>query len=277
MLQVVGGLLERAAVPQAAVLVAEQDQLARRAEPGGGPAVLDGEQRGQAPGLRLLREAGRDHPGQPDRVGTEVAVVGAPGRGDEGLVVHHVDHREDVGQPLLEAVGDAQVDAGRDDLALGADDPLGERLLVDEERARDLRCGETDDRAQGERQPGLRREGRVAAGEQEGEPVVGGRYAVISLARRGLGEQLGRPLASASGAEQVHGVALSGGGQPGARPVRRTVAAPARQCLDDRALHRLLGDVEVAEAAVQGGHQPARLLADRAGQQIVARGHSNWL
>ena len=42
-------------------------------------------------------------------------------------------------------------------------------------------CGvvETDDGAQGERQPGLGREGRVAAREEKREPVVGGRYVVI--------------------------------------------------------------------------------------------------
>ena len=121
--------------------------------------------------------------------------MGPPGRGDEGLVVHHVDHREDVGQPLLEVVGDAQVDAGRDDLALGPDDPLGERCSLTR-NARAI-CGVV--RPMTARRVSASRASGARAGwqqrEEQREPVVGGRDVGIGLGGRRLGEPLGRRAA----------------------------------------------------------------------------------
>ena len=79
--------------------------------------------------------------GQPDRVAGEVAVLGAALGGDEALVVHQPDDRQHVGEPLREHVvgGDRQRDAGHDDLALGAHDPLGERASLTR-NAREI-CG----------------------------------------------------------------------------------------------------------------------------------------
>ena len=151
--------------------------------------------------------------GQPDRVGGQVAVLGGAGRGDEPLVEHHVDDGEHVVEPGRELVRrrDRQRDAGLDDLALGPDDPLGERALVDQERAGDLRRGEADHRAEGERQPGLGRQSRVAAGEEQGQPVVG------------AGPRVGRraarpgPRATAAASSGVRRRARCAGRPPAAR------------------------------------------------------------
>ena len=97
----------------------------------------------------------------------------------------------------------------------------------------------------------------MAAGEEQGDPVVG---AAAFDRRLGPGCQ---GLLPAAAPDQVERVALCGRGQPGDGPVRSTVAAPGRQGLDDRALYRLLCDVEIAEAAVQGGDQATGLLAER--------------
>ena len=127
------------------------------------------------------RQAGRHHAGQPDRVAGEVAVLGAAVGGHEALVVHQRDDRQDVGEPLGQHVvgGHGEGDPGRHDLALGADDPLRQRALVDQERPRDLRRRHADDRPQGERQPSLGRERRVAAREEQRQPVVGGRRTAV--------------------------------------------------------------------------------------------------
>ena len=233
--------------------------------------VLDGEQRGQPPRLGLLGHGGGDHAGQPHGVRGQVAVLGGAGRGDEALVEHHVDDGEHVGEPVRELVGrrDGQRDAGLDDLALGADDPLRERALVDQERAGDLRRGEADHRAEGERQPGLGGQGRVAAGEQQREPVVGagpraaaGGWARAASARCRVPRRTpSRALRWAATCSQAAG--LRGG------PSRRQRG----ERLDDGRLDRLLGQVEVAEAPRQPGHQRTSLLAQRLREETVRLWH----
>ena len=74
--------------------------------------------------------------------------------------------------------------AGVADLALGPHQPLGHRRLGHEEGAGDLGRGEAAEGAQGERDPGLEGERRVAAGEDQPQPVVGD-AAVPSCRRRG--------------------------------------------------------------------------------------------
>ena len=247
--------------------------------------MLDPQQRSQAPRLGPLGQAVGDDLGEPDRVGAEVAIVGAPRGGDERLVVGEVDDGEHVGKPLVQILGHLELDAGGDDLALGPDDPLREGLLVDEERPRDLGRGQADDGAQGQREPRLRRQRRVAAREQQRQPVV---LVVTDVLVGRDASSAGGPASrstaracrprdrSRSSALRWAAVVSQAAGRRGV-PSRRQL----RECLDHRALYRLLGDVEVAEAAVQGGDQAARLLADRGRQQPVAAAssvrHSNWL
>jgi hypothetical protein len=77
-------------------------------------------------------------------------------------------------QPEAEVVrrGHAEGDSGCGDLALGAKDALVDRRLAGEERARDLRHRQPADRPQRQRDLALARDGRVAAREQQREPVL---------------------------------------------------------------------------------------------------------
>ena len=63
-------------------------------------------------------------------------------------------------------------DPGRLDLGLRAGDPLTHGGLWHQEGAGDLGDGQPADQAQRQRDPGLHRQGRVAAGEDQPEPVV---------------------------------------------------------------------------------------------------------
>ena len=75
----------------------------------------------------------------------------------------------------------------------------------------------------------------------------------LAGARRiGPGRQGALPARAAYG---VEGVAPGGHLEPGGGVVRRTVAAPGGERLDDGLLDRLLGEVEVAEPAGQPSHQ----------------------
>ena len=152
-------------------------------------------------------------------------------------------------------------------------DALRERALVHEERPRDLRCREADDGAEGEREPCVRRERRVAAGEEQRQPVVGLptgrlRWAIGYVDPRG---ERSLPVPQP---HPVHRVAVGGHLEPRARTLRRPVTPPCRQRLDHRALHGLLGEVEVAEPSRQPGHQRPGLLAQGAREEVVRGGRS---
>jgi hypothetical protein len=130
----------------------------------------------------------REHSCEPDRLATQVAPHRRPVPGVED----EVDRREDDAQPLRhEVLGrHAQRDACVPDLPLRAHEPLGERRLGDEEGPRDLGRRQAADEAQRQRDLRFRRERRVAAGEDQLEPLVGnGRLLVVGELRR-AGEQL---------------------------------------------------------------------------------------
>ena len=133
--------------------------------------------------------------------------------------------------------------------------------------------------AQGQRDLRLRRQRRVAAGEDQPQPVVrdtGHRRAVAGPARLGtrgvvLDEQRQLPRAASPRA--------AGRRAPGRRatvvsqaagPVRHTRARPGRERLGVRVLDALLGEVEVAgDAHRRGEHEAplARCAAHRVGDR----------
>ena len=112
---------------------------------------------------------------------------GAGGR-RVALVEDEVEHGEHRAKPLGQQVvgGHAEGDARGADLALGPDEPLRHRRLGYEKGVRDLGRRQAADLAKGERDPTLRREGRVAAREHEREPVVRDCGYVLLLDRHGL-------------------------------------------------------------------------------------------
>ena len=125
----------------------------------------------------------------------------------------------------------------------------------------DLGHGQTADHPQGQRNPRLHGESGVTAGEDEAEPVV-----VDGAERLGrVGQQHQRLLvlvrAPGLAPETVDGLAVGGGGQPGAGVGRYAVDRPALDGGRERVCGHLLGDVEITEAPGEGRNHPGPFLA----------------
>ena len=184
---------------------------------------------------RLVGQQRAQHPAEPDRlVGQLGADRGVARAGEVALVEDEVDdgqHRRRAARRGRRPTAPGRGCCAPLILLLGPGDPLGHRRLRDEERRGDLGDGQPAEQAQGERHPGLRRERRVAAGEDQPEPVVldragrlVGGVVVDHQGRLVLGVALG--LA----ADPVDGPVAGGGGQPAARVGRHAVdAASARR------------------------------------------------
>ena len=83
---------------------------------------------------------------------------------------------------------------------------------------------------------------------------------MIICVLRGSGQQGELFLADPGAPEPVDGLAAGRGGQPAAA-VRRHVAAPVLEGLDERVLHGVLGQADVAQPRGERGPDPAGLLA----------------
>ena len=189
-------------------------------------------------------------PAQPDRLGAQV-VAGEGGRaGGE----HQVDHRQHGPEPVgqVGVAGHPVGDAGVADLALGAHQPLRHRRLGHQERVGDLLGGQPAEQPERERHLRLDGQRRVAAGEHEPEPVVAHGphlHRFLALVQQG---GLGVPVvAGRLAAQPVDRLALGRGDDPAGRAGREPVRGPVLHGRDERVLHRLLGDVEVAEGRVR--------------------------
>ena len=159
------------------------------ADAGLAPRVLEEDQREQAEHLGLVGHEDREQLREPRRLVAEVAADELVARRRRvALVEDQVEHGEHRAQALRQQVvgRDAERDARVADLPLRAHEPLRERRLRDEERARDLRRAQTADLVQRQRDARLGRERGVAAGEDEAQPLVGDRAHVVLL----LGSQL---------------------------------------------------------------------------------------
>ena len=191
--------------------------------------------------------------GEASRRGREVA-----------LVEDQVDDGEHAVHALAEVLRrrDPVGDLGRADLLLRAGDALRHRRLGDEEGLRDLGHGEAAEQAQGQRHPRLGCERGVAAGEDQPQPVVldhAGRLVGCVVGHHECRLVLG--VAVGLAADPVDRAVARGRGQPAAGVGRYAVAGPALDGGQQRLAGRLLGDVDVAEAAGQRGDDPAVLLA----------------
>ena len=122
-LQQVPALAELLPVPQRAVLVIEQDDLAV-AQPGRPARVVQQHQRQQREHLALVRHESGERPAEPDRLGGEVDAPASP-----ALVEHQVDHGEDRRQPVRQLMigRHGERNAGVPDLVLRPRQPLAHR------------------------------------------------------------------------------------------------------------------------------------------------------
>ena len=178
-------------------------------------------------------------------------------------------------------------DMGVGDLALGADDPLAHGGLRDEERAGYLGGGQAADRPQRERD--LRRlvKRGVTAGEDQPEPVI---VEHAFLTHRGMflvvqADQLTEPGGSVRHrtvpAEPVDRPSPGRDGDPGTGVARDAVPGPGGERGLECVLHRVLGQLEVADLPDQGRQDGRALVAEdaldrrgrpgRGGNLVVAR------
>src|SRR4029453_9692402 len=126
---------------------------------------------------------------------------------------------------------------------------------------------EAAEQAESERHLRFRGEGRVAAREDEAKPVVlhGAlpfwRAGIVVAARkdRRLAQQF---PSTRLAAQAVYGAVAGGRRDPRAWVGRQAVACPLAQGDRERVLHRILGDIDVAEDADQGSDRSAGLLAE---------------
>jgi hypothetical protein len=245
-------------IPARAVLLGQQHQLSV-GEAGVAASVVDQHQGQQRAHLGLVGHQLGERAAEPDRLGRQVPATAV------ALVEDQVDDRQHGGKAVGEHVRrrDSERDAGVLDLAPRAHEPLGHRVLGDQEGASDLVGGEAAERAQRERDLRLQRERRVAAGHDQLEALVGDGGLVHRLLHycRRL-EQLGLLGERAVAADAVDRAVAGGGHEPGPRVVRRALARPALGGDRERVLGGLLGELEVAEEADQGRQDASPLVAE---------------
>jgi hypothetical protein len=138
------------------------------------------------------------------------------------------------------------------DLPFRAHESLRERRLRDEKRTRDLVRLQAGHLAERQRDLRLDGERRVAAREDEAEPVVGDRAHVLFLFGAELfepREELRLACERALPADPVDRAVARRRDDPCSGLPRDAVSRPALERCRERVLHRVLGKVEVAEDA----------------------------
>ena len=168
-------LLDERPAPAAPVLLRQGEQLSLGADARVQARGGQEHQREQTQDLRLLGEELDQEAPEPDGLFAEVDADQAIPRGrGVAFIEDQVDDGEHASEPLSELaqLGHAVGDARLADLRFGADQALSQRGLWHQERAGDFVGFEAAEEAQGQRHPGGQGEGRVAAGEDQPQPVV---------------------------------------------------------------------------------------------------------
>src|SRR5207302_2087884 len=141
------------------------------------------------------------------------------------------------------------------DLALGAHQALRHGRLGNEERTCDLRCGQSAQESERQRDLGLHGERRMAAGEHQSQTVVAhgtllGRFTVRLKQRR-----LRLPIFPGRLAtEAVDGPVARRGDDPSRRARRQPIRGPPLRRRREGVLNRILGDIDVTEDPDQDRH-----------------------
>src|ERR1700674_3985782 len=257
---------EEVTVPDGAVLVSEQDQVAVRRRAGGSPRPDQQHERKQAHALRFVGHELHQETSEPDGLRAELLTDQAlPRTRRVTLVEDEIDDGQDGPNPAREIglVRDAVRDARIADLALGTDQSLSHRRFGDQEGARDLGGGEPSQES--ERQGNLHADGerRVATGEDQAQPVIAhdallGRFA-LGMQQDGLGVTV---LAGRLPAKAIDRPVAGGGDDPARRTGRQSTGWPSLHRRREGVLDRLLGNVDVAEDANQHGHRASVLFTE---------------
>ncbi len=259
-------------IPERAVLRLEDDELAARPGARRAPRFLQQRQRQQPHRLGLGQQLD-DEPAKTDRLGREIGTCQrVAGRGRIAFVEDQVDDAQHARQPRAELGAlraPCRESAGGTDLRLGADDSLRQRRRRQQEGARDLLGRQARDLAQREGDLGVGRERRVAAREDQAQRVVGDLLAFVP-ARGAVGNRFDSRrdvavdrLEAGAAADAVDRLEAAGGDQPRHRVGGNAVARPLLDRGLERVLHRLFGEVEVAEQADQRRQHLARVAPEQ--------------
>ncbi len=188
------------------------------------------------------------------------------GRSRIALVEDQIDHAEH-GIEARREIGCGRHDIGNSrlaDLRLGANDALGEGADAGKEGAGDFLGGQAAYLAKGERGLRIRRQGGVAAGEDEPQPVIGDALVFDHRLLGGFalemnGEIVPRGVEAGAAAEPVDRLEAAGRHQPCPRIFRHAIARPLRRGGGKGVMQRLFGTVEVTEETDQRGKDAAEL------------------
>ncbi len=269
------------AVPERAVLLGQQDDLAALVGAALATGVVQEHQGEQALYLWLLRHHLVQHPSEADRLSAELLADQLVRAGRRvALVEDQVQGREHRRPAFTKRLPgrDLVRDRRVADLPLGADEALGHRALRGEEGPRDLGRRQPAERPQSERHPRFDRQRRVAGGEDQPQPVVGellgldhGRLRLVggwTFQRLDQPALLGESLLTAQAVDRA---VSPDPDDPRGRVIGYAVRGPALQSPHERVLNRLLGKVEVAEDADQSRDRPPRLTPEQAADVLRAR------
>jgi hypothetical protein len=256
-------------IPAGAVLIEQQNRLARRTDPGPQARGLDLHQRDETVDLRLVgHEPGQDAT-EAERVFAELGTHPVLARSRRiALVEHEIDDFENRRQTGVEvsSIGQLEGHARLGESPLGADDPLRDGRRRDQKRSRDLLRCQTAQEPQRERDPRLGRENRMAADEDESQEVVVDRLPDRQIRSRRLlsrlelaGQLLVLALEAHGPTDEVDRPVPRGGHEPGARVVRDARLRPLLERGDERVLRELLREADIAHDSRETGDQPRRL------------------
>ena len=238
------------------------------------PARVGEQQQREQPGhLRVAGEQAGQCPGQPDRLLAQVAA-------DQGVPADRlvpggedqVDDPEHAADPVrqLGRRRHPQWDPGVPDLALGPDQALRHGRFRDEEHGGDVRRGQPAHGAQGQRHPHRRVEGRVTAGQDQAELVIGpgrpvqpGRPFRTGPHRAIPGRRRFLRAAAAVPAQPVGRLVPGHADQPGPGVARHALGRPLLERRGARVLNPVLGRLEVAHQAGDGSHRRPPVRAEQ--------------
>jgi hypothetical protein len=149
------------------------------------------------------------------------------------------------------------------DLGLGAHDALRDRRRGHQEPVRDRLGGQPADLAQRQRDLRVGGECRVAAGEDEAQPIGLERRIVGLGCCKGLDalDMIVLRLEACASPNPVDRLESAGRDEPGRRVCRQTFARPLLERRADGVVQRFFGELEVAQQADQRGEHAARLAA----------------
>ena len=121
----------------------------------------------------------------------------------------------------------------------------------------------------------------MAAGEEHAQLVVGVQRGALEVGfgvvAHGRGEVGGAGGGDAVMAQAVERPAPRGGGQPGAGAVGHTAAVPLDRRGDERVLHDVLREREIAvQPPADGGQDGGALVAEGALERARGRVHASW-